>query len=49
MGRALLEHLCESEADQRAAREAAARTLAIAEELQEIARLKKGITRAPGC
>jgi hypothetical protein len=49
MGRALLEHLCRSEADQRAAREAAARTLSIAGELQEIARLKKGITRAPGC
>lgn len=49
MGRALLERLCQSDADRQAARAAAARTLAIAEELQEIARMKKGITRAPGC
>ncbi|HVE84763.1 MAG TPA: ferritin-like domain-containing protein [Myxococcales bacterium] len=49
MGRTLLERLCSTDQDRAAARAAASRTLAIAEELQEIARLKKGISRAPGC
>jgi hypothetical protein len=34
---------------QAAAREAARRTLSLAEELQEVARLRMGISRAPGC
>lgn len=33
----------------RSASAAAARTLEIAEEIQEMVRLKKGIARAPGC
>jgi uncharacterized ferritin-like protein (DUF455 family) len=49
LGRALLERLCRTDQDRDAARAAAARTLSLAEELQEIARLKKGISRAPGC
>lgn len=49
MGRSLLERLCRTDEDRAAARAAAACTLSLAEELQEIARLKKGITRAPGC
>jgi hypothetical protein len=35
--------------DQERARRAVARTLQLAEELQEAARLKAGISRAPGC
>ncbi len=49
LGRRLLVRLAVSDDDQRRARAAAQRTLEIAEELQEIARLKKGVTRAPGC
>ncbi|WP_437676724.1 ferritin-like domain-containing protein [Sorangium sp. So ce131] len=49
MGRRLLERLAVTEEDQALARAAAARTLEIAEELQEIARIKMGICRAPGC
>jgi uncharacterized ferritin-like protein (DUF455 family) len=49
MGRSLLERLCRTDQDRAQARAAAARTLSLAEELQEIARLKKGISRAPGC
>lgn len=49
MGRRLLERLAVTEAAQGLARVAAARTLEIAEELQELARLKRGICRAPGC
>jgi rubrerythrin len=49
LGRALLEKLATTEALQKEAREASAHVLAVAEELQEIARLEKGITRAPGC
>jgi 1,2-phenylacetyl-CoA epoxidase catalytic subunit len=49
LGRTLLERLARTDDDRRRAREAALRTLAIAEEVQEIARMKKGISRAPGC
>jgi hypothetical protein len=49
MGRRLLLRLAASEEAQAKARAAAARTLAIAGEIQEMARLKKGIARAPGC
>jgi uncharacterized ferritin-like protein (DUF455 family) len=48
-GRRLLLRLARSEDEQTRARAAAARTLEIAEELSEIARLRRGITRAPGC
>jgi bacterioferritin (cytochrome b1) len=49
MGRRLLARLAVTEEAQALARKAAARTLEIAEELQELARLKRGICRAPGC
>ena len=49
MGRMLLARLASSDEAQASARTAAARTLAIAGELQDMARLKKGIARAPGC
>jgi hypothetical protein len=49
MGRRLLARLAVSPEAQDRARAAAARTLEIAEEIQEMARLKKGIARAPGC
>jgi bacterioferritin (cytochrome b1) len=49
LGRRLLARLARSEADQELARRASARTLELAEELQELAYLKKGIARAPGC
>ena len=49
LGRSLLERLVRTDQDRETARAAATRTLALAEELQEIARLKKGISRAPGC
>lgn len=49
MGRRLLARLAVTEEAQALARAAAMRTLEIAEELQEIARLKMGICRAPGC
>ncbi|HEY6461616.1 MAG TPA: ferritin-like domain-containing protein, partial [Polyangiaceae bacterium] len=49
LGRKLLERLAQDDESQRRAREAATRTLELAEELQEIARLKMGISRAPGC
>jgi hypothetical protein len=49
LGRKLLLQLATTDEAQRAARAASARTLELAEELQEIARLKAGITRAPGC
>lgn len=49
LGRKLLAALATTDEAQRAAREAAAKTLALAEEIQEIARLKLGISRAPGC
>lgn len=49
MGRRLLERLATTDETQALARAAAERTLEIAEELQEIARIKLGIARAPGC
>jgi 1,2-phenylacetyl-CoA epoxidase catalytic subunit len=49
LGRRLLLELATTPDAQAAAREASARVLATAEELQEIARLKLGVSRAPGC
>ncbi|MDB4940516.1 MAG: hypothetical protein JWP97_50 [Labilithrix sp.] len=49
LGRKLLLELAITDDAQEAARAASARVLSMAEELQEIARLKAGITRAPGC
>jgi hypothetical protein len=49
MGRRLLARLATTPEDQERAKKASARTLEIAEELQEIMRMKKGICRAPGC
>lgn len=49
MGRQLLIRLAVSEELQQEARSAARRTLELAEEIQEMARLKAGIVRAPGC
>ena len=49
LGRKLLLELATTDEAQDAARASSAKVLAMAEELQEIARLKAGITRAPGC
>jgi 1,2-phenylacetyl-CoA epoxidase catalytic subunit len=49
LGRKLLLDLAVTDEAQAAAREASRRVLSMAEELQEIARLKMGISRAPGC
>ena len=49
LGRKLLLELATTDEAQASARAASAKVLAMAEELQEIARLKLGITRAPGC
>ena len=49
LGRRLLAQVALTDAAQASARRAAQRTLEIAEELQEIARIKRGISRAPGC
>jgi hypothetical protein len=49
LGRSLLARLAVGDVAQQAARAAADQTLKLAEELQEIARMKKGISRAPGC
>ncbi len=49
LGRRLLLELATTDEAQAEARAASARVLAMAEELQEIARLKLGISRAPGC
>ena len=49
LGRRLLLRLAVSDEAQEKARAAAQRTLALAEELQEIARMKAGVSRAPGC
>ncbi len=49
LGRTLLARLAVDAEAQRLAREAARRTLELAEEIQEIARLKMGVSRAPGC
>lgn len=49
LGRKLLTRLAVTEEDRSKARRAAERTLEIAEEIQEMVRLKKGISCAPGC
>ncbi|HZU83638.1 MAG TPA: ferritin-like domain-containing protein [Polyangiaceae bacterium] len=49
LGRRLLAKLAVTDAAQDAARRAARRTLDLADELQEIARMKWGVSRAPGC
>ena len=49
LGRRLLLELATTAEAQASAREASRKVLSMAEELQEIARLKAGITRAPGC
>ena len=49
LGRRLLERYATAENEQQVARQAARRTLELAEEIQELARLKAGISRAPGC
>jgi 1,2-phenylacetyl-CoA epoxidase catalytic subunit len=49
LGRALLLRLATSDDTQSKARAASATVLGLAEEIQELARLKMGITRAPGC
>jgi len=49
MGRKLLLRLAVTDEAQALARAASAKTLAIAGEIQEMVRLKKGIARAPGC
>jgi uncharacterized ferritin-like protein (DUF455 family) len=49
LGRRLLLELATTSEAQAAAREASMKVLSMAEELQEIARLKAGMTRMPGC
>ena len=49
LGRTLLAIYGASDDDQQMARQAARRTIELAEEIQEMARLKAGIMRAPGC
>lgn len=49
LGRRLLARYAVTAADQQVAHEAARRTLELAEEIQEMARIKSGISRAPGC
>ena len=49
LGRRMLQKFARTAEDQERARRAVARTLQIAEEIQEIARLKQGISHAPGC
>src|SRR5262249_50294333 len=49
LGRRLLVRYVNSQQDQSQARQAASRTIQLAEEIQEMARLKAGISRAPGC
>jgi 1,2-phenylacetyl-CoA epoxidase catalytic subunit len=49
LGRRLLLRYATTPEAQAAARAAATRTLEVAEEIQELARLKAGVTRAPGC
>lgn len=49
LGRQLLARYAVTEERQQAARQAARRCLELAEEIQEMARLKAGISRAPGC
>jgi hypothetical protein len=49
LGRRLLARLANADDAQELARRAARRTLELAEELQEIARMKSGVSCAPGC
>jgi uncharacterized ferritin-like protein (DUF455 family) len=49
LGRSLLLRLAATEDGQNAARAASRRVLELAEELQEMARMKSGIAHAPGC
>jgi rubrerythrin len=49
LGRVLLERYAVDEEQQTSARLAARRTIELAEEIQEMARIKAGISRAPGC
>ncbi len=49
LGRTILRRLAVTEEAQQKARAAAEKTLAVASEIAEMARLKKGIARAPGC
>jgi hypothetical protein len=49
LGRRMLRRYAVTPEDQELARRAVARTLQLAEELQEMARLKQGISSAPGC
>lgn len=49
LGRRLLGRLATTSDAQDSARRASSRTLELAEELQEIARIKLGVSRAPGC
>jgi bacterioferritin (cytochrome b1) len=49
LGRKLVARLADSPESQAAARRAAVGTLDLAEELQEMMRMKAGISRAPGC
>ena len=49
LGRGLLARYATTENEQQVSRQAAQRTLELAEEIQEMARLKTGISRAPGC
>jgi hypothetical protein len=49
LGRRLLPRYARTAEDQERARRAVARTLQLAEEQQDLARMKLGISRAPGC
>lgn len=49
LGRELLARYAATDNEQLVSRQAAQRTLELAEEIQETARLKTGISRAPGC
>lgn len=49
LGRQLVARYATSDNEQQVARQAARHTLELAEEIQEMARLKAGISRAPGC
>ena len=49
LGRLFLARYATGHDEQQVAREAARHTLELAEEIQEMARLKAGISRAPGC
>ncbi|MFP5263518.1 MAG: ferritin-like domain-containing protein [Blastocatellia bacterium] len=49
LGRLLLARYAVTADEQNVAQQAARRTLELAEEIQEVARLKAGVSRAPGC